>query len=101
MNASPVSLPRYWSQLTTRDFAALDPASTVAVLPLGATEQHGPHLPLAVDQCLVDGIVASALPLLPEALRVLVLPTQQVGYSPEHAQFPGTLTLPIETVIAT
>lgn len=92
---------RYWADLATTDFAGLDPASTVAVLPLGATEQHGPHLPLAVDHCLVDGIVERALPLLPEAARVLVLPTQQVGYSPEHAQFPGTLTLPIETVIAT
>lgn len=97
-----MSLPsRFWADLTTTDFAGLDPASTVAVLPLGATEQHGPHLPLAVDQCLVDGIVDRALPLLPPELRVLVLPTQQVGYSPEHAQFPGTLTLPIETVIAT
>ena len=38
-----------WAQLNTRDFAALDPARTVAVLPLGATEQHGPHLPLSVD----------------------------------------------------
>lgn len=92
---------RFWADLATTDFAGLDPASTVAVLPLGATEQHGPHLPLAVDHCLVDGIVQHALPLLPEAARVLVLPTQQVGYSPEHAQFPGTLTLPIETVIAT
>lgn len=97
-----MTLPsRFWADLTTTDFAGLDPASTVAVLPLGATEQHGPHLPLAVDQCLVDGIVDRALPLLPAELRVLVLPTQQVGYSPEHAQFPGTLTLPIETVIAT
>lgn len=96
-----MALPsRYWADLATTDFAGLDPATTVAVLPLGATEQHGPHLPLAVDQCLVDGIVERALPLLPEAARVLVLPTQQVGYSPEHAQFAGTLTLPIETVIA-
>jgi creatinine amidohydrolase len=97
-----MALPsRYWADLVTTDFAALDPATTVAVLPLGATEQHGPHLPLAVDQCLVDGIVAGALPRLPAEARVLVLPTQQVGYSPEHAQFAGTLTLPIETVIAT
>ena len=92
---------RFWADLSTTDFAALDAASTVAVLPLGATEQHGPHLPLAVDQCLVDGIVARALPKLPAEASVLVLPTQQVGYSPEHAQFAGTLTLPIDTVIAT
>jgi creatinine amidohydrolase len=92
---------RFWADLSTTDFAGLDPASTVAVLPVGATEQHGPHLPLSVDRSLVDGILARALPQLPPDASVLVLPTQQVGYSPEHAQFPGTLTLPIETVIAT
>lgn len=92
---------RFWADLASPDFAALDPATTVAVLPLGATEQHGPHLPLAVDQCLVDGILARTLPRLPEQLPVLVLPTQAVGYSPEHAGFAGTLTLPAETVLAT
>jgi len=92
---------RFWADLATTDFAALDAARTVAVLPVGATEQHGPHLPLRVDQCLVDGIVTQALAQLPADASVLVLPTQQVGYSPEHASFPGTLTLPIETVIAT
>ena len=76
-------------------------ARSVLAVPVGSTEQHGPHLPLAVDQCLVDGIVAHALLQLPQQLPVLVLPTQHVGYSPEHASFPGTLTLPIETVIAT
>jgi creatinine amidohydrolase len=90
---------RFWSQLTTRDFAGLDPATTVAVLPLGATEQHGPHLPLGVDSTLADGIVAAALPLLPPALPVLFLPTQHVGLSPEHARFRGTLTLSSETLI--
>lgn len=91
---------RFWADLVSTDFAALDAATTVAVLPLGATEQHGPHLPLSVDRSLVDGMVAEALPLLPADLPVLVLPTQHIGYSPEHAQFAGTLTLPIETVIA-
>ena len=99
MNAPPVSIPRFWAQLTTRDFAALDAASTVAVLPLGATEQHGPHLPLGVDTVLADGIVAASLPLLPADLPVLFLPTQQIGLSPEHARFAGTLTLSAETVI--
>ncbi len=98
--ASPLP-SRHWAQLATTDFAGLDPARTVAVLPLGATEQHGPHLPLAVDHLIAQGIVERALPLLPADLPVLVLPTQQVGYSPEHADFPGTLTLPVETVIAT
>ena len=89
---------RFWADLSTREFAQLDPAITVAVLPLGATEQHGPHLPLSVDQTLVDGIVAEALPHLPAQVPVLVLPTQQVGYSPEHLDFPGTLSLSFNTV---
>lgn len=92
---------RFWADLSTPEFAQLDPARTVAVLPLGATEQHGPHLPLSVDQVLVDGIVAAALPRVPTDVPVLFLPTQQVGYSPEHARFDGTLTLSASTVIAT
>ena len=89
---------RFWADLGTLDFPALDPATTVAVLPVAATEQHGPHLPLSVDQTLVDGVVAAALPQLDAALPVLFLPTQQVGYSPEHARFPGTLTLSSATI---
>lgn len=97
-----MALPsRFWADLVTTDFAALDPGRTVAVLPVAATEQHGPHLPLAVDQAIVDGILAQCLPQLPAELPVLVLPTQQVGYSPEHRDFRGTLTLPVETVVAT
>jgi len=90
---------RFWAELGTRDFAALDPAATVAVLPLGATEQHGPHLPLGVDSLLADGIVDAALPQLADDLPVLFLPTQQIGLSPEHARFPGTLTLSAETLM--
>lgn len=90
---------RFWAELGTRDFAALDPARTVAVLPLGATEQHGPHLPLGVDTLLADGIVRATLPRLAEALPVLFLPTQPVGLSPEHARFAGTLSLSSETAM--
>ena len=92
---------RFWADLSTREFAQLDAAATVAVLPVAATEQHGPHLPLSVDQTLVDGVIAAALPLLPAQLPVLFLPTQQVGYSPEHIRFPGTLTLSSATLAAT
>ena len=95
-----MTLPsRFWADLSTRDFAQLDPARTIAVLPVAATEQHGPHLPLSVDTVLADGIVAASLPHLAPELSVLFLPTQAVGLSPEHARFPGTLTLRAETVL--
>ena len=88
-----MTLPsRFWADLCTRDFARLDPARTIAVLPVAATEQHGPHLPLSVDTVLADGIVAASLPHLPADLSVLFLPTQAVGLSPEHARFPGTVS---------
>nr|MDP2190077.1 creatininase family protein [Rhodoferax sp.] len=93
------SQSRFWANLSTRDFAQLNLARTIAVLPVAATEQHGPHLPLSVDTVLVDGVVAAALPHLAPDLRVLFLPTQAVGLSPEHARFPGTLTLKAETIL--
>jgi len=94
---------RFWADLSTQDFARLiasgQSAQTIAVLPVAATEQHGPHLPLSVDTVLVDGVVMAALPHLATDLKVLFLPTQAIGLSPEHVGFPGTLTLKAETIL--
>ena len=94
---------RFWADWTTFDFQALASDRgidrVIAVLPVAATEQHGPHLPLSVDSDLVNGVVAASLVHLPADLPVLFLPTQSVGLSPEHARFAGTLTLKAETVI--
>ena len=89
----------FWANLKSPDFAALDLTRCIAVLPVAATEQHGPHLPLNVDTTLVDGVIAAALADLPANLPVLFLPTQAVGFSPEHTAFAGTLSLSAETVI--
>ena len=61
---------RFWSDLTTADVARLDMARVVAVLPVAATEQHGPHLPLSVDADLVNGVIAESWPHLPADLPV-------------------------------
>jgi creatinine amidohydrolase len=94
---------RYWADWSTQDFARYKTRCAVeqmiAVLPVAATEQHGPHLPLKVDSALVDGVVAAALPHLGADVPALFLPTQAVGLSPEHARFAGTLTLKAETTI--
>lgn len=90
---------RHWSDLSTADFAALNLERAIAVLPLAATEQHGPHLPLSVDTDIANGVVAAALPHLPADLPALFLPTQAIGFSPEHTRFAGTLTLKAETLI--
>ena len=90
---------RFWSDLSTADFASLDAARAIAVLPVAATEQHGPHLPLSVDTDIVNGVIVAALPHLAADLPALFLPTQAVGFSPEHTRFAGTLTLKAETLI--
>jgi creatinine amidohydrolase len=101
---TPLKQPsRYWAHLSSAHFQALQRtgaiAQTIAVLPVGATEQHGPHLPLQVDSCIVDGVVAAAQAHLAPDSPVLFLPTQAVGFSPEHARFAGTLTLKADTLI--
>lgn len=95
---------RFWADLSTRDFAALQStgqaAQVVAVLPVAAVEQHGPHLPLSVDATLLQGVIDAALPHLGANVPALFLPPQNIGLSTEHANFPGTLTLSPATVIA-
>ena len=71
-------------------------ARIVAVLPVGAVEQHGPHLPVRVDAAINAGIVARAVALMPDDLPALVLPALPVGKSNEHLAFPGTLSLPYD-----
>ena len=95
---------RFWADLSTRDFAALQStgqaAQLVAVLPVAAVEQHGPHLPLSVDATLLQGVIDAALPHLGADVPALFLPPQNIGLSTEHENFPGTLTLSPATVIA-
>jgi len=91
---------RFWADYTARDFARLDHENLVAVLPVGAIEQHGPHLPLSVDQAILDGIIAATLGHLPVDCPVLFLPTLPVGKSNEHSRFRGTLTFSSQTLIA-
>lgn len=94
---------KFWSDLSSRHFAQLaasdDLAQVVAVLPVAATEQHGPHLPVSVDTTLVNGVIEASLAHMGSALPVLFMPTQQVGKSNEHIRFQGTLTLSAPTLM--
>jgi len=81
---------------------ALDPterADWIAVLPLGAHEQHGPHLPFETDTLIAAGIVDRLERQIPNDLPVTVLPVEPVGYSPEHIHVAGTRTLPYAEAI--
>ncbi|NCT99641.1 MAG: creatininase family protein [Comamonadaceae bacterium] len=95
--ATPSS--RYWQDLGSAEFAALDRGRAIAVLPVAATEQHGPHLPLSVDADIARGVIEAAQGHLPADLPALFLPLQAVGFSPEHTAFAGTLTLKADTLM--
>lgn len=91
---------RYWSDWTSEAFSRLDRSRLIAVLPVGATEQHGPHLPMSTDTATIDGMVQAAIRHLPPELPALFLPTVAYGKSNEHSRYPGTLTVSAATLIA-
>jgi creatinine amidohydrolase len=65
----------------------------IVMLPVGACEQHGPHLPLGTDMLIMEGYLARVLERLPTELAVVFLPVQAIGTSQEHSAFAGTLSL--------
>lgn len=91
--------PFYWNELNASDFAGLSVDSTVAVLPIASTEQHGPHLPVATDVAIANGMLAEFRSQRPEDLDILVLPTQEIGKANEHIYGPGTLSFGAELLI--
>src|SRR3954471_9374305 len=84
-----------WLSFTTEEFAA----DSIAVLPVAAVEQHGPHLPVGVDSYIAEAYLARVRALLPEESPAVFLPVQAVGASDEHKAFRGTLTLSPETTL--
>jgi len=91
--------PRDWSDIDWRSANATAAARWIAVLPLAATEQHGPHLPLATDVMIGVAYLSRVRELLPAACPATFLPIQPVGISTEHVDFPGTLTLSTESAL--
>ncbi len=90
---------RYWAAYTTKELAAMDAGRLIAVLPVSAVEQHGPHLPLSVDADICAALVERLVERLPVKLPALILPAVPIGVSPEHADFAGTLSLSAETML--
>ena len=73
--------------LADRTWPELDDMGSLAVVPVGSTEQHGPHLPLATDHLIAESLAHEAT----DRTGILCTPTVQVGVSPHHRQFNGTM----------
>jgi creatinine amidohydrolase len=89
---------RQWSEMTSAEIAGLgDP--TIVILPVAATEQHGPHLPMGTDSLILAGVLA-ALSERHGAAQAVALPLQPIGWSTEHGDLPGTLSFEAELLAA-
>lgn len=95
-------MPATWlSETTWTEIEAIDRAHSVAILPVGAVEAHGPHLPLSTDRIIAEAMAdEAAVRLEAEGLTALVLPPLDYTAAPFAEAFPGTVSLRPETVVA-
>src|SRR3981189_3642724 len=93
--------PRAWTDTVRPDVSPSAAERWIAVLPLAATEQHGPHLPVGTDVMIAQAYLARVRELLADTIPATFLPLQPVGISTEHIDYPATLTLPTEVALKT
>ena len=93
-------MTRLWAELTWQDIRNLPKEPGVVVLPIGAMEQHGPHLPVWTDALLAERYARRAFELLPPEVSALLLPTLSYGKSNEHTGYAGTIALSAATLMA-
>lgn len=91
--------PRDWTTIHWPDADSAAAGEWIAVLPLAATEQHGPHLPVGTDSFIAEAYLARVQALLSPHIPASFLPVQNVGFSIEHIDYPGTVTLPYHVAI--
>ncbi|MEM6614033.1 MAG: creatininase family protein [Cyanobacteria bacterium P01_C01_bin.72] len=90
---------RYLPYLSWQQIKQLpDQENVVIIQPVGAIEQHGPHLPIAVDSAISLGVLGKALTYLDQSIPAYALPCLYYGKSNEHDGFPGTITLSAATL---
>lgn len=95
----PAPAPRMLAALTSTELAALpDKAKALVIIPAGAIEQHGHHLPLGTDAMLARLWLDHSLPKLAADAPVFVAPALDYGKSNEHLGFAGTITLSAATL---
>ncbi|TVP64328.1 MAG: creatininase family protein [Leptolyngbya sp. LCM1.Bin17] len=97
---TPIPSHRYFPYLTWTEIEAMAHKQDVVIVqPMGAIEQHGPHLPLVVDSAISTTVLGKALAQLDSEVPAYSLPPLYYGKSNEHWHFPGTITLSAETLL--
>lgn len=92
--------PRRLGDLRGPDVPAKITSNAIFVQPLGAIEQHGPHLPLNTDEVIATAVAEAAVAAAPTELNVWLLPTMAYTKSNEHAWAPGTVWLSPTTLLS-
>ncbi len=82
----------WWIDFSAAEFDGLDPEKTIAIVPVAAVEQHGPHLPVGTDTIINQGHLDLLAKLAPADLDLRILPVQAIGKSNEHVWSRGTVT---------
>lgn len=82
----------WWTDFAAREFENIDPMQTIAILPIAAVEQHGPHLPVGTDTIINTSMMELLAERAPANLDIRILPVQAVGKSNEHIWAKGTIT---------
>ena len=82
----------WWTDFAAREFEGLDPNKTIAILPIAAVEQHGPHLPVGTDTIINTSMIELLIERAPDDMDLRILPVQAVGKSNEHIWAKGTIT---------
>ena len=99
-NSSFLNGNAYWAELTTQSFESISAEQTIALLPVAAIEQHGPHLPLDTDVQICRGLVKQVMASTTGGQQLITLPLMEIGESSEHSDFTGTLSSPPEHLIS-
>ncbi|MEM1223080.1 MAG: creatininase family protein [Verrucomicrobiota bacterium] len=89
---------RFLPYMTWPEAKAIDKTNALAVLPVGATEQHGHHLPLYTDTLISSGVLERAMKRLEDNVPAYMLSPITISKSNEHRGFPGTLWISAKTL---
>jgi len=92
-NSGTDKVPLHWDFCSRDQIASLAKQDAVVIIPTGATEQHGPHLPVGTDTIIASEIATGAVKRASDSVSVLLLPALTYGSSQHHMMYSGTVSL--------